>query len=226
MFGQKASIVVVFIDRNRLQFYGGGLPAILALDIPPTIVKDLEILNRDALYTLVNQWLKQNNLGGAGLFFVLSGQTYFEKVITATGDSEQETEILAFYDSVPFEELSTRVLTANTKKLAIATNKDFIEGIRHAFMLQGLHIIAIIPAVLLGTLSAKRWLDVEMGMYILKHFDTLRGQNIVDLDEPAVLASASGAGPSSTKNNPRLMVMVGILGVLLLVLIFFAFVRP
>lgn len=224
MFGQKSSIVVVFIDRNRLQFYGGRLPSILALDIPLTIARDLEIVNRDAFYTLVNQWLKQNNLGGADLFFVLSSQAYFEKTITATGESEQETEILSFYDSVPFEELSTKVLAANTKKIAVATNKDFIEAIRHAFMLQGLHIVAIVPAVLLGALAAKRWLDTEMGTFILKHFDTLRVQSLVDFDEPGQMLNVP-SGPPTTKNNPRLMVMVGILGILLLILIFFAFVR-
>lgn len=225
MFGQKFSIVVVFVDRNRLQFYGGGLPAVLALDLPITIAKDLEIINRDALYTLVNQWLKQNNLGGAQLFFVLSPQTYFEKLITAAGESEQETEILAFFDSVPFEELSTKVLMMDTKKIAVATNKDFIEAIRHAFMLQGLHVVSVIPAVLLGTLAVKRWLDVEMGSYILKHYETLRGQNIVDLDEPNAMANGPAPSAPTSKNNPRLMIMVGILGVLLLVFIFIAFVH-
>lgn len=224
MFGQKASIVVIFVDRNRLQFYGGGLPSIPALDLPPAVAQDLEVVNRDALYTLVNQWLKQNNLGGADLFIVLSPQTYFEKAIASTGESEQETEILAFYDSVPFDELATKVLTIANKKWAIATNKDFVEGIRHAFMLQGLRVVGIIPAILLGTMAAKRWLDAEMGSYILKHFDILRGQNIVDLDEPGQMVSSSRPAPTS-KNNPRLMIMVGILGVLLLVLIFFAFVR-
>ena len=225
MFGQKFSTVVVFVDRNRLQFFGGGLPAILSLDIPVAVTRDLEIINRDALYTLVNQWLKQNNLGGAQLFFILSTQSYFEKMITSAGESEQETEILAFYDSVPFEELSTKVITIETKRIAVATNKDYIEAIRHAFMLQGLHVVSVIPAVLLGTLAAKRWMDAEMGSYILKHFDTLRVQNIVDLDEPMAMVSNAAPGGPAAKNNPRLMMMVGILGVLLLVFIFLAFLR-
>lgn len=223
MFGQKTSIVVVFVDRNRLQFYGGGLPAILSLDMPPIVVKDLEILNRDSLYTLVNQWLKQNNLGGAQLFLVLSPTTYFDRAIASTGESEQETEILEFYDSVPFDELATKVLTITNKKVAIATNRDFIEGIRHAFMLQGFRVVGVIPAVLLGTLAAKRWMDAEMGSYVLKHFDILKGQNVIDIDEPTTMIGRPASGVATTKNNPRLMIMVGILGVLLLVFIFFAF---
>lgn len=225
MLGSKSAIVIVFVDRNRLQFYGGGLPSILALDLPPAVVRDLEIENRDALYTLVNQWMKQNNLGGAQLFFLLSPQTYFEKSITATGESEQETEILAFYDSVPFEELSTKVYAIDNKKWAIATNKDFIEAIRHAFVLQGMRIIYVVPAFLLGALASKRWLDAEMGSYVLKHIEAFRGQNIIDLDEPQSMIRTVSPGGATSKNNPRLMLMVGILGVLLLVLIFFAFMH-
>jgi len=225
MFGQKTSIIVVFVDRNRLQFYGGGLTAILALDIPPAIAKDLEIANRDAFYTLVNQWLKQNNLGGADLLFILSAQTYFEKAIATTGESEQETEILSFYDSIPFEVLSTKVLTMQTKKVAVAANKDFIEAIRHAFMLQGLHVVTVVPAILLGTLSAKRWMDAEMGAYALKHIDMLRGQNMIESDEPMSMANTTASSVPTAKNNPKLMILVGVLGVLLLILIFFAFVR-
>lgn len=225
MFGTQSSIIAVYVDRNRLQFFGGGLPSILALDIPPAIAKDLEIINRDALYTLVNQWLKQNNLGGAQLFFVLSATTYFERTIITTGESEQETEILAFYDSIPFEELATRVFSVGTKKLAVGTNKEFLDAIAHAFMLQGLHIASVIPVAVLGTMAAKRWLDAEMGAYILKHVDTLRGQALIDLTEPGQLVNGPSPAAPTSKNNPRLMIMVGLLGVLLLVLIFLAFMR-
>ena len=223
MFGQNSSIVVVFIDRNRLQFYSSRLSDILTLEIPATFSKDLDIVNKDGFYTLVNQWVKQNSLSGAQLFFILSPMTYFERIITAAEESRQETDILSFYNSVPFEELATRVVTIDGKKHAVAVNREFIESIRHAFMLQGYHVIAVVPAVLLGILAAKRWLDKEMGAYVVKHIDTLTAQNIVDSEEQNVAAPASRV--PTEKNNPRLMIMVGIFGVLLLTLIVFLFVR-
>ncbi len=223
MRSTSSSIVVVFVDRNRLQFYGSRLPAILTLEIPPTLSKDLDIVTKDGFYTFVNQWVKQNNLSGAHLFFVLSPMTYFERVITATEESRQETEILSFYNCVPFEDLATRVLTIDGKKHAIAVNRDFVEGIRHAFMLQGYHVTAVIPAVLLGALSAKRWLDAEMGGYVVKHAEVLAGQNIVESEEQQIAAPASGV--PTEKNNPRLMIMVSIFGVLLLALIVIIFTR-
>src|SRR5690349_1011374 len=142
MLGQNKSVIVVFVDRNRLQFYGGGLSTILALEIPPTIMRDMDVVNRDAFYALINQWLKQNNLSGAQLFFILAPNTYFEKMIVTKGENEQETEILKFYDSVPFEELTTKVMSVDGGKRAFAVHKIFLEAIRHAFMLQGHHVVA------------------------------------------------------------------------------------
>ncbi len=223
MYRKNLSIVVVFVDRNRLQFYGSKLPAILALEIPGTISRDLDILNKDEFYTLVNQWVKQNNLSGAQLLFVLSPMIYFEQVVTSTEESRQETEILSFYNSVPFEELATRVLMISGRKHAIAVNRDFVESIRHAFMLQGYHVAAVVPAVILGSLSVKRWMDAEMGAYILKHIDTIVGQNIVESEDQDVTTPASSQ--PTEKNNPRLMIMVSILGILLFALIVFIFVR-
>lgn len=225
MFGQSSPIVVVFVDRNRLQFYGSGLSSLLVLDIPTTIVRDLDVVNRDALYTLVNQWLKQNNLGGAQLLFILAPDTYFEKLLTTKGESEQETEILQFYDSVPFEELTTKVLTFENGKRAFVINKEYLEAIRHAFLIQGHRVVAAVPALALGALAAKRWLDAEMGSYVVKHVEVLREYNMVDLEEQNQATTAPASAVPTTKTNPRLMIMVGMLGILLLVLIFFMFTR-
>ncbi len=86
---------------------------------------------------------------------------------------------------------------------------------------------SILTLVLLGALSAKRWLDAETGVYVLKHIDTLRMQTMIDLNFESgsmQVPSPTGSSPNS-KNNPRLMILVGILGVLLLFLILFLFLR-
>jgi hypothetical protein len=224
MFGKEQSIFIVFIDRSRIQLYGGNLSSVIALDIPTTIVSDLDIVNRDGLYALVNQWLKQNNIKGGTLFFVLATSTYFEKVIQSAGESEQETEILKFYDTVPFEELTTKVIAFDGAKKAFATNQLYIEAVQHAFALQGFHVMGVVPVFFLGSLAAKRWMDAEMGAYVLKHIDTLKGFNVVDrLEDQNVSVVSQPSGTPTAKNNPRLMMMVGIFGVLLLVLIFIIF---
>jgi len=225
MFGQKPSLVAAYLDRNRLQFYGTGFSTIPVLDIPATDIRDLDVVNRDGIYALINQWLKVNNIGGANLYFVCSPNTYFDKAISATSDSEQETEIIKFYDTVPFEELATKVINIGTTKRAFAMNRQYLEAIQHAFTLQGHRVVAAIPAFVLGTLATKRWLDAEMGLYILKHADELRQYSLLDEHEQNAPVSSPARDAATSKNNPRLMIMVGFFGVLLLVLIVILFTR-
>jgi hypothetical protein len=226
MLGRAQRPIIVFVDRNRLQFYGGKSSSVIAMDIPTTIVSDVEVVNRDSLYTLVNQWMKQNALGGNQLFFVLSPSVYFEKVITSATDTEQETEILKFYDMVPFEELLTKVITGAPpmQKRAFATNSAYIEALRHAFLLQGFHVVGVIPAMLLGSLAAKRWMDEEMGAYVVKHIDALQAASVITNDDQVPVSGTSASMPTIA-NNPRLMILVSVFGVLLLGLIVFLFVR-
>jgi len=227
MFGRVSKPIIVYVDRNRLQFFGGKFSSVITMEIPPTAVSDVEVLNRDALYTLVNQWIKQNALGGNQLFFVLSPSIYYEKVITSVTDTQQETEILKFYDMVPFEELLTKVITSTParEKWAFATNSAYIEALIHAFLLQGIHVIGIIPAMLLGSLAAKRWMDEEMGAYVVKHFDELQKQSVAANDDSQMSLPNAPSNVPTAANNPRLMILVGIFGVLLLALIVFLFVR-
>ena len=81
-----------------------------------------------------------------------------------------------------------------------------------------------VPVFLLGTIASKRWLDAEMGAYILKHVDTLKQFNVLEGADES-LPAAGEAHEATTKSNPRLMMMVGIFGVLLLVLIVIIFSR-
>jgi hypothetical protein len=227
MLGGSSKPIIVYVDRSRLQFYGGKLSSIAVMDIPATLVSDLEVINRDGLYTLVGGWMKQNSLGGSRLFFILSPSTYFEKMITAMTETEQETEILKFYDMVPFEELLTKVISGAVpgQKWAFATNSAFIEALRHAFLLQGIRVIGVVPALLLGSLAAKRWMDAEMGAYVVKHVDVLKEQTVVDSDEFQAPLPGTPQSMPTAANNPRLMILVSVFGVLLLGFILFLFLH-
>lgn len=225
MFGNKKSVIICFVHRNRLQFYSLGNSQIISLDIPGTIIKNLEVIERDEFYVLVNQWLKQNSPSGDQLIFVLSSATYFDREITGEDETGQETEILKFYDLVPFEELVTKVIYTGTSRHAFAVNKPYLESIQHAFYLQGLHTVGVIPVFILGPHAAKQQMDAELGVYVTKHADTLLAYSIIDAIEPGTSASVNMPVSSATKSNNRMMIMVGVFGALLLILIVLLFTR-
>lgn len=225
MFGSHSGSTIVFLDRNKLLFYGGNTSSVLSMEIPATLVSDLEVLDRDGLYVFVNQWLKQNQLG-MDLYMIISSNSYYDQFITGTTESAQETEILKFYDMVPFDDLLTKIMTVDGAKRVFAMNKTYIDAIRNAFALQGRKVSLIFPVGVLGQFAKNRWMDAQMGDYVLKHLNELRMYNVAEgsVKESYVLSQTKNTQESKT--SPRLMIMVGVFGLLLLILIFLLFVRP
>ncbi len=224
MFNKK-SIIVLFIDRNRFQFYGGSLSGIETLDVPEAQMHDLDIVNRDSFYTLVKQWVKQHALVGAQLILIFAETSYFEKVFSSKEPAELETEIIKFFDTVPFETSITKVYDAPNGKRPVAINKTLYEAIRQGFLLQGLSTRGVLPVSSLGPQGLKRALDRDMGEYVLKNLDTLMRQSIAEAgDLTGGIVHKSEEHAVVQKKKSSLPLLLSIFGVLLVVLVVFIFV--
>ncbi len=221
MFNQK-SIIVLYIDRGRLMFFGGNLSGVVTLDLPAAIARDLEIVNRDALYTFIKQWMKQVNLAPCELFVVIAESTYFEKIIP-NGDVVQiETEAIRFFDTVPFESIWAKVYPAQTARRAIAINKTYIDAVCQAFALQGFTTRAVVPVFTLGEIAKRRVFDGAVGQYVLRSVDALSKYNIIEPEQtPSAADQPAPAGEKSTKRpkNTSLPFLLGAFGFLIVVLV-------
>jgi len=223
MFNNK-SIIVLFIDRNRFQFYGANLSGIETLDVPQSSLRDLDVANRDALYTLIKQWVKQHALISVQLVLIFAETSYFEKVFSSVAPAQLETDIIKFFDEVPFESTITKVHDVPNGKRAVAINKALYEAVRQGFLLQGLSIKGVIPMFALGVLSDRRTLDAEVGEYVLKNIDTLLHQSLVDAQEVSVTHAkeSSSQHPIFAKKS-NLPILLGVFGVLLVIFLVMIF---
>jgi len=226
MFNQK-SIIILFIDRNRFQLYGGNLTGIVSLDVPEVILRDLDVISRDGFYTLMKQWIKQYNIVGSQLVLILSESSYFEKIFTPGQHTEVETDVLKFFDMVPFESIWTKVYPAEKGKRAVAISKSLYEAIHQGFSLQGLPTKAVIPAFALGPESTKRVMDPELAGYIMKNLDTLVKASLMDTQELslAVPQEKKEEEVSTPKKKSNLPLLLGVFGALMLILIVVAFLQ-
>lgn len=218
MFNKK-SILVLFVDRNRFQFYGANLSGVEILDVPETSVRDLDIVNRDALYTLVKQWLKNHTLPSVQLVLIFAQSSYFEKTFPNEDAAQLETDIIKFFDAVPFESAITKVYDMPTGKRAVAINKALYEAIRQAFLLQGFPTKGVLTVSELSAISSKNTLDREMGDYVTKNVDTLVKQSIIEVQDQSVVPSAAAGHTTSLSKKSRLPLLLGVFGVLLIILI-------
>lgn len=223
MFNNK-SIIVLFIDRNRFQFYGANLSGIETLDVPDSSIRDLDVVNRDVLYTLIKQWVKLHTLVSVQLVLIFAETSYFEKVFTLAAPAQLETDIIKFFDEVPFESTITKVHDIPNGKRAVAINKALYEAIRQGFLLQGLTIKGVIPMFALGELGSRHSLDAQVGEYVLKNIDTLLRQSLVDVAEVTVSnIKESGSVHAPPHKKSSLPILLGVFGILLVIFLIMIF---
>ncbi|MBI2405014.1 hypothetical protein HYV22_02440 [Candidatus Gottesmanbacteria bacterium] len=185
-------VIVLYIDRNRLQFFEAGWSSIASLDLPETVVRDLEVVSRGEFVKLVQSFLRKNALRPAAMLFILSEATYFSQVLVGEEPvKEQQLE-----NVIP---------------------KNFTETMEQTFEEEGFSVTAMVPAHVLGSMREKRWLDIAMGTYALKEANALVRQSILTHSESATSRGAK----EPTKQNQRLMIFMGIFIFLILIFIFF-----
>jgi hypothetical protein len=217
MFNQK--YIILFIDHNKIQLYGGILTGIVTIDIPQSILNDGDITRKDDLYTLIKQCVKQYALIGGQLIMVLSETMYFEKMFTSTDNPQTESDILKFFDSIPYESIWTKVYQTEKGKHAVAVNKVLYEAFHQGFMLQGLSTKALIPSFVLGPAGTKRVLDKPMADQILGNIEAVTKQSLLDVQELGISTPQEKLDANKNKPKSNILPLLGVFGVLLVVLI-------
>jgi hypothetical protein len=225
MFNQK-SILILFINRNTFQLFGGNLTGIVTAEVPDSIFRDGDVINSDGAYTLIKQLVKQYVLTGTQLFIVLSDLMYYEKTFITVQSTQLENDVLNFFNVVPYESLLTKVYDIEKGKRAVAMNKVFYEAIRQGFALQGIPIKSVIPACVLGTVGSKHALDSVLASEILKNIDGLTKQSLLDAQETNVVSTQPEDVSSPTKKKSQLPLLLGVFGVLLVILVIFILMQP
>jgi hypothetical protein len=136
MFGQK-NWLIILVMRGNLQVFGEGDTVVQSLALPSTIINNLEVLNKDALYTLITDWVKQNTYKDTEISWILAPDLCFTHTITSTDQDKIDSETLQFLDTVPFEEVVSRSYNTATSRQLIATNKGLIASLIQGFSLHG-----------------------------------------------------------------------------------------
>ena len=101
--------LVILLTKNSMQLVGLGEEKVQTLAIPGTIISNMEVTSKDGLYTLITNWLGHRPHTGAEIIWILAPDICFEHVITSTEQAKIDSETLQFLDTVPFEEVLSRV---------------------------------------------------------------------------------------------------------------------
>ena len=225
MFNQK-SILILFINRNTFQLFGGNLTGIVTVEVPESILRDGDVISADGAYTLIKQMAKQYVLTGSQLFVVLSDLMYYEKIFSLVQSTQLENDVLSFFNVVPYESLLTKVYDFEKGKRAVAVNKTLYETIRQGFALQGIPVKAVVPACQLGSSAGAHTLTAEIASGIMRNIDNLTRQSILDTADAGPIASESANTSSSPKKKSQLPLLLGVFGILAVILVVIILMQP
>ena len=185
---QEGKDEVLFIVRDRLYLYDGG--AILSLEFPPSLVHDVDVINRDELYNLVVKFIQDNKLLPAQLYVVLSESVCFSRDFTGpdiSDPSKVDSEAKEFIDAIPFSSVVSKIYkTANTVRV-VGSNEDFINTIFDAFENKGFGVSTLVPSNIFTEFGVSNDLTSDKAQLIL--------------DKKAMAVSASMIGEKMVKDQ-------------------------
>ena len=216
MFGQK-NWLVILLTANTLQMIGQKDTAVTSLPLPTTIINNMEVINKDALYQLVTDWLKQRTYINTEIVWLLGSQLCFEHVITSTDPDKIDSEIVQFLDTVPFEEVISKTYTTGPVRQLTAVNKILISAFIQAFSLHGYNTRAVVPGRLV---SSSEELTLDIARLAYKKENELDKNSLFAVSVSTPVAPSNPQAPEKPKSQLPLLltvfvILLAILGIVI-----------
>jgi hypothetical protein len=217
MANPKTPTSVLYLDRSKIQYYVSDLDRVFVANLTNDLFYDLEIRNNDLLQKQIDQLVQTNKLLPQVVLVVLARDLYFEKDIPSSDLATKDTEIQKFYDTVPFEFTIKKTYASAQATRVIVANRDSFDKFQDDFKKQNQTFSLVVPVSILGPISDKKNLDIQLGKYLLKNFNLIKQFNLIDTDDLPVDHKPQIV--ISNKSSIRQWALVGVFAALLLILI-------
>ncbi|MCJ7740759.1 hypothetical protein MUP32_05625 [Candidatus Microgenomates bacterium] len=215
---------VIFLQRDKINYYDNSLPGVLTLSFTPDIIKDLEVINPPSLHLHIKSFIDNNKISPSQTLIVLSTNVYFEKDFPDSPEFHQDSELQKYIDTFPFENVSTKIYKLATGSKLLATNSDLYQNIKSAFEKTGFIIEAVVPIIVLGKdVAIADKLDEFSAKTILERFD-LAKQNSLSIHQDLFSQNQNPKDKKGKKDdNLTLIFLLPVLFILIIVLVILYF---
>ncbi len=201
------------LSGNSLQFIGQDIDVVQTIPLPPTLVNNMEVVNKDGLYTLITDWVKARTYTNTNILLLLAPDLCFYHQFVNIEQDKVDSETLQFLDTVPFESVLSRTYALGEGRQIIAANKDLVMALVQGFTLHGYTTKVVVPAILA---QAETGLTPEVENYAFKHLTELTRDSLISEVAPVV---SSVAKPKPKSSLPLLLSVFGVLLAILVIVI-------
>lgn len=186
------AVIVIWMRRNKLSVWTPKSTEVTEWVVPDTIVREVEVINRDELYGLIKGWIKEWVFSSSEIVWILDAEVCFERILSETTQATWDSETVKFLDEVPFEKVASRVYATNEGRLVVGLNQEWMEAYEHGFALLGYGTKAEVPVSRLGWLKSKELTKETYGEVV---------KRVGELVKERVLNSDEGMGESVVEPN-------------------------
>lgn len=217
---EKKRHQIIFIYRDRIFFCDPTLQKSLEFKMGTDLIRDLEIVDQVGLEKALKKFLLEFLTEDNETLIILNKNTYFRKTIenaqvTAT---EKKTIIDDFSDLVPFDDIFVKQFTLKKQIEVLAINREFYEPILNTLQKLNFNITMILPELVVEDVVGEASCTPEENDALLKVIGKLGAFDLLGSGHKLVTKHNAEIEPIKERNK-RLMVLVGVFGVLILMLL-------
>ena len=109
--------------------YVPGLPDIISFIFPETLVKDIDVINREELLAQIVLLFQSNNINSCNFNILIWDDILFRKDFENLPVDKKTEGVKEFINSVPFEYVITKEILNKGITSVYVTNKELIEAV-------------------------------------------------------------------------------------------------
>lgn len=204
---------IFYLETNRGFFYDQTMASPIAIEFPPDIISDLEVVSKKKLETAIQVFLNTYKIVPKSIVILLSPNVTFDKDFTV-GSVQMDKNIQEFLDLVPFQDYISRQSKFPGKIKLVAANRDLTDTIKDSFADMEFAVSAIIPLSFCLEIIPQLKINLDLAL-ILEKIPELRAYSLT-----SEIIIPEGSQKKEKKDNKNLFMMIGVLAFLFLILFF------
>jgi len=222
---EKLPELLVFLGRNTVTFFTPKNNFAKALNIPETAVKDLEVVDPNLLGSEIRGFLEKEKISATRTIVIISDPISFTRDIPLSEENKKGILVQDFIDNIPLESPEVKVFKENELNKAVAVNPKYYEVIIESLTAKGFTIFGVVPAIVIPEIRILPAITVDIAKKVIDNFGKIKYQNFVDVTLPAQQGVSQGIITKEKPKGPRIWLLLGIFGLMILILVVMLLLR-
>lgn len=212
----EQQLAILWLVKNGFYLYIAGAQSIISLGFPDNIIKYLDVVDENKLQELIASFIEHYKLPQLSIYMIIGSDALIEKDIPLKAENNSIDPEKVIMDSMPFENIYSKIVVENNTKKIIAFNADLYLALNRSFQKFGSNIVCVTPYYVTGqkSFSSDKILAIMNNLTLIKQ-ESIVSNTIFSGDQEN--NQANNTNPKKPKNY-TLVYSLPIFGILLIIL--------